>query len=357
MVSPPTKNPAHPLPDITNTPRQPVRTLEEILGLATIAQKPPTRRATGLTLRHASSSPTRAGHTLGKIATKEPISKKTGRATIHTDATDTQAEFESDAFVVHMPTTRLPVIDQPTLLVQKSRTAQVEAYRTYEEKARQIRERNNSQVMKIPYKVASSNDSAKERVEEVTPSVQVDKSPASSPRPAGSFHVSPPLSQGSWEQSSRRHGMYVESARMANESHMSQTSHKSFVARCNILPNTTRYRSRADSEAGASNSTPSPTQRPVPVKVRVMPKLAMSQEERIQTESVPSLYSRPYAAMSSCQTSRSPSPVKSIPSFTRQNSMDGDSIFGYTRRQDFTGTVLGPRTPTTAMVKAAEKPA
>jgi hypothetical protein len=42
-----------------------------------------------------------------------PTSKKTGYATIRTDSTDTQPAFESDAFAVLMPTTRLPILDRP----------------------------------------------------------------------------------------------------------------------------------------------------------------------------------------------------------------------------------------------------
>ncbi|CAE7174027.1 hypothetical protein PTNB85_03631 [Pyrenophora teres f. teres] len=356
LVPPPANNPAHPLPSIPDTHSQPARTLEEILGLAPIAPKPPIHKATGLTCSNTSFSPTRAGHTPAKIVTRELSSKKTGHATIRTNATATQAEFESDAFAVHMPTTRLPVIDQPTSPVKRSHTAQIEAYRTYEEKARQIRERNNGQGVLTSYKAASYNYSGKEKVEKVTPPVQANEPPASSPRPAGSFPISPPLPQSSWNRSSKRHGIYIESARMTDGSNMPQTPSKSIVAHSNISPNTTRYRSRADSEAGASSSMSSPTRRPIPVKVRVMPKLAVPQEERIQTESVPSLYSRPNAAMPSRQTSRSPSPVKSMPNFTRQNSVDGDSIFGYTRKQDFTSTIGGPRAPTIAQLKTIEKP-
>ncbi|KAI2483643.1 hypothetical protein Ptr902_05960 [Pyrenophora tritici-repentis] len=355
LVPPPTNSPAHPLPCIPDTHSQPARILEEILGLAPIAPKPPTHRSIGLTSSHPSSSPTRAGHTPGKTVKREASSKKTGRATIRTDATETHAEFESDAFAVHMPTTRLLVIDQPTSPAKRSYTAQIEAYRTYEEKARQIRECNNIQGVVLPHKIASYDYSGKERIGKVTTSMEANEPLASSPRPAGSFPISPSLPQNSWDWPSKRHGICVEIARMADGSNMPQIPRKPIVAHSNISPNTTRYRSRADSEAGASSSTASPTRRPIPVKVRVMPKLAVPQEERIQTESVPSLYNRPSATIPSRQTSRFSSPVKSMPNFTRRNSVDGDSIFGYTRKKDLTSTIGGPRAPTIAQLEIKEK--
>ncbi|RMZ73532.1 hypothetical protein GMOD_00008053 [Pyrenophora seminiperda CCB06] len=392
LVAAPTVNPAHPLPAIPGTSRHPARTLEEILGLPVAPTGPrrPTHRATGLTSRHTSSSPTRAGHTPGNTVRREPSSKKTGHATIRTDATDTQAAFESDAFAIHMPTTRLPVIDQPTSPVSKSPTAQVEAYRTYQEKARQIRERNNGLGIKTAYKVASYDSSTTERKEKVTSSVQTKNPLESSPKPAGSFPISPPLPQSSWESpsssSSKRHGVYIESARIAEESHhVLRTPHKPLVTPGNISPNTRRYRSHADSTAGAANnssaasSSSSPTRRSGgPANIRVnTPKQAVSQQQdRIQTESLPSLYNRPSATATTTPPrhpppSRSPSPVKTLPNFTRHNSIEGDSIFGYTRRQDLTTTatttISGPRvapttTTTTTPAKtakpaaAAEKP-
>lgn len=62
--------------------------------------------------RSSDSSPDRSPRSWKEqIPTRSPTSRKTGFATIQTDSTDTQPDFESDAFAVLMPTTRLPILD------------------------------------------------------------------------------------------------------------------------------------------------------------------------------------------------------------------------------------------------------
>ena len=110
-----------------------------------------------LSTKHASPTkycaiptPVRAQH-----PQREPSSRKTGHATIYTDATGDHAAFESDAFAVHMPTTRIPIIDRPVAPRRPSPVAQAEAFRTYQEKAHQVRARNHSTGVRVPSKIIS----------------------------------------------------------------------------------------------------------------------------------------------------------------------------------------------------------
>lgn len=81
---------------------------------------------------------------------RTPKNRETSYAVIRTDSKDSQPAFESDAFAVLMPTTRLTILDK-TVTPPKIRTptASVEALKTYQEKARQGRERNNNQGVQI----------------------------------------------------------------------------------------------------------------------------------------------------------------------------------------------------------------
>jgi hypothetical protein len=329
-----------------NLPRQPARTLEEILGLAPNPAKPTANCPSSSSKGYRSASPTRAGHSAAqRPPRREPSSRKTGHVTIRTDATDIQGAFESDAFAVHIPTTRLPIIDQPASPIKTTRAAQIEAYRTYEEKARQIRQRSNSTGVQVPAKIISYDYAGSAAVDRNWPLGKVRDLPVSSPTPVGSFTISPPLPQSTWERSERRQAIYVPSLRTTEESSILQTPSKPLVSKTNMSPNMTGFRSRADSEAGASapisTTTPSPTPQPNPIRVRVQtkPKRKAPVPERVQTESTYSLYNRPPASTSTTR-SRSTSSVKSMPNFTRQNSVEGDSIFGY-QSKDLAGTTAG----------------
>jgi hypothetical protein len=126
---------------------------------------------------------------------RTPLSRKTGYATIRTDSTDTQPAFESDAFAVLMPTTRLPILDRPISSTKAaSSTARADAFKTYQEKAQQIRERNNSQGVKVPSRIVSYDYASRQLAgRHTTSEVKVI-----SPTPAGSFPISPPLPQHTW---------------------------------------------------------------------------------------------------------------------------------------------------------------
>ncbi|KAF2035125.1 hypothetical protein EK21DRAFT_44898, partial [Setomelanomma holmii] len=268
-----------------------------------------------------------------------PTSRKTGFVTIRTDSTDTQAAFESDAFAVLMPTTRLPILDRPISPGKvASPTARAEAFKECQEKARQVRERNNSPGVKVPSKILSY-DYASRPVDNYCASVETNKS---QPSPAGSFPISPPIEQGAWTGTSQVTRPLIPSARQAHGMANVCTPRKPITITATAVPAsaTSCYRIyRADSTAGASSTTTSRTPLPASIKVHIKPKPSTPPTQRLQTEGTRNLYSRPVAT-SSTQTSRSPSPVKSMPNFTRHNSVEGDSIFSY-RSKDATGAVAG----------------
>ncbi|KAF2684318.1 hypothetical protein K458DRAFT_388785 [Lentithecium fluviatile CBS 122367] len=57
-----------------------------------------------------------------------------------------------------MPTTREPILDTPVFRAKlpSPSKAQVEAYQTYERKVQQVRERNNSEGVRVPSKIVSN---------------------------------------------------------------------------------------------------------------------------------------------------------------------------------------------------------
>lgn len=338
LIAPPadedTRQPPHyALNPFTRTPK----TLEEILS---ISAKLPTgsKHATSSSSKdHELTDNTKARHWPQYRVTREPSSRKTGHATIHTDATDQHEAFESDAFAVHMPTTRLPILDRPLRSTKPSPAAQAEAYQTYKEKARQMRERNNSSGVQIPSKIVSYDYASPSRTQR-TPIVKEVSQPLGSPSPAGSFPISPPLPQAGWARPERVKPTLVR-PRDAGVTSKTYTSHKSNGLGCSSVESTVTYRKfHHDAEAGATCSSPSPSQ-PAPIRVRIKPRVLVTESQRVQTESKASLYSRS-SSTASPPTSRSPSPVKSMPNFTRHNSVEGDSLFGY-RSKDRTGTVAG----------------
>ncbi|KAH7062880.1 hypothetical protein BKA63DRAFT_587241 [Paraphoma chrysanthemicola] len=267
-----------------------------------------------------------------------PTSRKTGFATIRTDSTDTQAAFESDAFAVLMPTTRLPILDRPIPSTKvDSPAARAEALRTYEEKARQVRERNDSQGVKVPSKILSY-DYGSRPLDRYRDSAATDKS---HPSPAGSFPISPPLQQRTWTRSEQTARPSISGARQNNGLANVSTPRKPIVRTTptTAASPTSCYRVyRADSTAGASSIT-SATALPASIKVHIRPKPATPVPQREQIEHGQRRYNREPAA-SPARPSRSPSPIKSMPNFTRHNSVEGDSIFGY-RTKDFSGTAAG----------------
>lgn len=314
------------------------KTLEQILALTTSSPKavPITGSSDGSPRPHGSShsasSIEQRKHTSPK---RTPTSRKIGFATIRTDSMDTHAAFESDAFAVLMPTTRLPILDQPLSPGKPSSpAARAEAYRTYQEKARQVRERNNNRGIHVPSKlVFYGYDSTTKAGHHA--SLKVELSPSNSPpSPAGAFPISPPLTQGGWTRTERVPRTPARGARHEIKMSNVSTPRKPMTASKATIPTSHVRMYRADSEAGASPSIPSP------IRAHVRPKPVTPVHDRVQTESRYSSYKRPAPPSSSTRSSRSPSPVKTMPNFGCHSSVDGDSSFGYKSR-DVSGTVAG----------------
>jgi hypothetical protein len=322
------------LPSSPNSSITP-KTLEEILILSSnIAKTTPTTGSSDGSCRSHGLSQSVPSLEQRKYTTPEriPTSRKTGFATIHTDPTETHAAFESDAFAVLMPTTRLPIVNQPmSPTIPSSLAARAEAYRTYQEKARQMREENNSQGVHMPSKLVSYGYNSTTNAGHHA-SLKVELSPPNNPSsPAGAFPISPPLAQGGWTRIERLPRTPVHGPRHEVRLNNVSTPRKPLAASKVTAPPRTY---RADSEAGASFSTPSP------IKAHVKPKLPTLHHEQVQIESRYSLYNRSIIPPSPTRSFRSPSPVTSMPNVGCHSSVDGDSIFGY-KSKDVDGTVAG----------------
>jgi hypothetical protein len=275
---------------------------------------------------------------------RKPTSRKTGFATIRTDSTDSFPAFESDAFAVLMPTTRLPILEY-TRLPKKavSTAAQADALRTYQEKAQQSRERNNSQGVQVPSRIMSYDYASRN----ITDQRASTESGTGIPTAAGSFPISPPVPQQKWTLPNSKLDTKGEKPHATGlRSTTSPPKPVTVGAKSATTASPTScYRVyRPDSTAGASRSPSSASALPPSITVRIKPraKVTTQNAERVQTESSHKLYNRPFDTVSS-QSSCDSSPVKSMPNFTRHNSVEGDSIFGY-KSKDVSGAVDGSPT-------------
>jgi hypothetical protein len=315
----------------------------------------------------SNSSPDQSPQQRKEYSSKRiPTSRKTGFATIQTESTDAHPAFESDAFAVLMPTTRLPILDRTVTPTKTASTAaRAHALRTYQEKAQKNRERNDSQGVKVPSQLVSYDYAAHHAVDSRS-STAIE---ATTPTPAGSFPISPLLPQHTWSRPERAAEVKWEGSREVNG--VSNTATVLKPVTVNTSTTTSRYRIyRPDSTAGASRSPGATSALPptITVRVKTRPKISTPNTERVQPKSTHNLYSLPYDV--SPPSSRSPSPVKTMPNFTRHNSVEGDSIFGYNAK-DTDGAVAGAsptrssnekhpekeKTKDQAKPKAAEKPA
>ena len=342
-VDPPPDLHVAPLP--VNISLQTPKTVEGILAISASLPKAVPQGPWSSSKRSQSLDSSRSEHSSERdtnsnpIPKREPRSKKTGHATIRTDATDTHAAFESDAFAVHMPTTRVPIIDSRVSVARPSPTAQAEAFRTYMEKAQQVRERNNSQGLRVPSKIVSYDYASPDVTGHKAPLVRALSPPTSPPTPAGSFPTSPSQPQAGSIGPERQYRSHIKGPRAINEANRLYAPRKAVASEINATTPSTRCQYRTDLEVGASLSTSSPIPHPLMIKARVKPKITMVGNDRVQTASRYSLYNRS-SPPSSIQTSRSSSPTKSMPNFTRRVSIEGDSIFGYMVK-DTTGTMAG----------------
>ncbi|KAF2188626.1 hypothetical protein K469DRAFT_627220 [Zopfia rhizophila CBS 207.26] len=277
----------------------------------------------------------------GPTPKKEPRSRRTKFATIITDATEDHPAFESDAFAVQMPTTREPIIDTPPspafrVKMPNRSKAQVEAYQTYNEKAKRDAKRLYKKEC-IPTKVVScdyayasgpaqtSNPNPLPLELTVSPT---SSSPTFSP---GAFPASPSVPQHQRTQLNVNHLRHVSGPRSISDPSNILIPRKP-IGLGNTTSRRRRYRyqeQRADVEAGASCSSPSPF--PDKIKVRIKPKASVTEADRLQKESWWGLYERPLPtrtksekSYSSTTTSFSASPTK--------------AVFGYTTK-DIVGTL------------------
>jgi len=355
IVAPPSPTRA----DNTQTPR----TLDDIIARSAHQAKTAQHQAgssDGSNFSFDSSSNHSQEHRKHTPLRRAPTSRKTGHATIRTDSTDTHAAFESDAFAVLMPTTRLLILDRPVSPVKAASTqARAEALQTYQEKARQVRERNNSLGVKFPSKIVSYDYASWHvAVRRTAPEME-----AKSPTPAGSYPISPPLPQHAWARPERtiktievheiRHVHGLSSITPPRKPASTQSS-----KRVPTSPASCYQVYRADSTAGASHSPASSSPLSAPIKARVKTKpVVVKEQDRVQTESRYSLYNKPPSDTPSPRCSRSSSLVKSMPNFKASNEVEGDSIFGY-RSRSIERTVAGASSNSTAAMdreKALEK--
>lgn len=350
----------------------PPKTLEEILAIAVSQRVPkPPPHAVGTVgskpriVDHAqirsTSSPLKS-----TVPRRAPSSRKTGHATILTDAIDGHDAFESDAFAVHMPTTRIPIIDAPVSRLKpgSSTKAQAEAVRTYKEKAKQARERNNSVGVRVPPNIASY-ESIYACIPKNETSIPAALKPSNSPpAPAGAFPVSPPVHQGRWAGHKPKPESVANMSKIpSNTSVYRKPTVSGVTTAAAVIKESIQY-VRTDANGGASRPVSPP--KSTTVKISLKPKnptvkiesckLESCQSGGCQVEHCRGLYYRP-THVERTATSRSPSPTKTMPNFTRQYSVEGDSIFGY-KIKDSLGTSAGahnssssedekPKAPTT----------
>lgn len=354
------KPPTPPPKDIPSPPK----TLEEILAIAvsprapqppphavgTVASKP--RQSKNTPLRSASSPLNSA------LLAQAPSSRKTGHATIHTAGAGGHESFESDAFAVHMPTTRIPIIDAPILRPKppSPTRAQIEAMHAYRQKAKQARERNDSIGVRVPPNIASY-DYAYANTPGVVAAVPAILKPSSSP-PAHSGAISaiPPVRVRERAESEPRAAHTVATSSISsNTSVYRKPAVSGVITTAAVIEESVQF-VRADSRGGALRPTTPPKsttvkismnpRTPSPAKARAAPavKVETFLNEAGRTplrgeEHHRGLYYRtPHVEPAT--PSRSPSPTKTMPNFTRQHSIEGDSIFGY-RVKDPLGAVAG----------------
>ncbi|OSS47576.1 hypothetical protein B5807_07548 [Epicoccum nigrum] len=345
----------------------PPKTLGEVLAITVsprAPQSPPHAAGTVASkLRHSKSTPLRSASSPLKnsLTVGAPISRKTGYATIHTEGADGHESFESDAFDVHMPTTRIPIIDAPILQSKPTLPTnnQMEAVHTYEQKAKQARERNDSIGVCVPPNIASYDYAYANTVEATTAIPAVLKPSSGPPAPLGAFPASPLLQQRDRAKSGPRAAHTVATSSISSNTSVYRKPTVLGVATAAAVIEESVQFVRVDSKGGASRLTTPPKSTTVkismnkktqpPAKARTAPavkmKIVLKEAGQTQLRDVKhhrGLYYRT-THDKSATPSRSPSPTKSMPNFTRQYSIDGDSIFGY-KVKDPLGAIAGAST-------------
>ncbi|KAF2019473.1 hypothetical protein BU24DRAFT_489434 [Aaosphaeria arxii CBS 175.79] len=289
---------------------------------------------------------------------QKPRSRKITDATIRTEATETEPAFESDAFAIHMPTTREPILDAPIFRAKlpSPSKAQLDAYQTYKVKGQEMRDRQQYEGVRVPSKIASYDYAY--RSTDAQPS-ELEVSPPNSPPialPAGAFPITPPTPHQEWKKNWEKTWRKAQDTRAVSDSSHISIPRKP-VGVGSIRSNHTRPQyHRADASTGAiattsqkKPATPPPSATKPTIRIRIKPKIKVPSpsttpspsHEPAATAKEPlwSAHSRlPHASNpSSANGSKDPSPTKS--NFTYAGSA-GTSVFGYTSH-DITGTVAG----------------
>lgn len=266
-----------------------------------------------------------------------------------------------------MPTTRIPILDVPVSRPKAGSPtrAQAEAVQTYKEKAEQARKRNNSVGIRVPDNIASYDyaHASSPRPDAAIPAVL--KPSNSPPALGGAFPTSPAAAQRKWTP--EREPVVPKSKISSNTSVFRKPTVLGVTTSAAVLEESVAY-VRADAKTGARSPATPP--RSTTVKISLKPKTpspvsakaagkapARSPDEEqscaqgTRQHACPvehcrgTYYRAPYVETEDTTTEahrRSPSPTKTMPNFTRQYSLEGDSIFGYkVKNPDPLGTVAG----------------
>lgn len=283
-----------------------------------------------------------------------PRSRKTTAATIITDPTETHPAFESDAFAIHMPTTREPILDPPIFrakLPSPPKYEQAEGYQAYKRKAEQAREQQRSNGVRVPSRIFPY-DYANRHI--LVPPLELEVSPPNSP--AGAFPVSPPIPQQEWtpKQHTQKPSTILHSDRISFP--------RKPVGLGNIRSSETRPQyHHGDTNTGAIASklytSPSPSLKTPAIKVRLKSKAKTESLEITPPQQASSWYTRYTPSPTSSQsTSRTPSPTKPTFAYT---TLPHNPIFGFPTT-DISGTIAGasknpPTTPSKPLPKSKVK--
>ncbi|KAG9202018.1 hypothetical protein G6514_005216 [Epicoccum nigrum] len=234
----------------------------------------------------------------------------------------------------------------------------MEAVHTYEQKAKQARERNDSIGVRVPPNTASYDYAYANTAEATTAIPAVLKPSSSPPAPLGAFPASPLLQQRDRAKSGPRAAHTVATSSISGNTSVYRKPTVLGVATAAAVIEENVQFVRVDSKGGASRPTPPKsttikismnTKTPPPAKARTAPavkmKTVLNEAGQTQLRDVQhhrGLYYRT-THDKSATPSRLPSPTKSMPNFTHQYSIEGDSIFGY-KVKDALGAIAGAST-------------
>lgn len=144
-----------------------------------------------------------------------PASTKTGHNTTCNKFPNQHRHFESDAFAVLVPTTRVPVLNNPSARIYSTPEAQAEALQTYKDKAHYFRDRNQrhgvNAVPRVTFLSCAEAESTKD-AQHLAGDVNVLEIPLEA------FLISPTLHQTEWNNPcwGAQHTQNLQSASNSN---------------------------------------------------------------------------------------------------------------------------------------------